>query len=283
LEEIKDLLKESVEYPFKFGELYRHMGARAPKGVLFFGLHGTGKTTLAQAVASECKANFISIKGPELLNKSLGESEAAVREIFNKARQSTPCVIFFDELDALAPIRGGGETNVHVERVVSQLLAEMDGLEDNNKEIFVIGATNRPELIDPAVLRPGRLGVLIHLPIPNFKSRESIFKIHTGNKPISGDVWLSLLAKRNENYSGADIESICDRAATLAIREIIANGSGKIPEGPLNQWIITKEHFDKAMDEISASVKLENENNYKEMVQRKIKHIRGRESPRLYM
>lgn len=284
LKEVKALLKEAVEYPLKFGELYSHMGARSPKGVLFFGLPGTGKTTLARAVASECKANFISIKGPELLNKWLGESEAAVRDIFNKARQSTPCVIFFDEIDALTPIRGRGETNVHVERVVSQLLAEMDGLENQIKnEIFIIGATNRPELIDPAILRPGRLGVLIHIPLPDFKARESIFKVHTRLKPVAEDVWYSDLAKRTQGYSGADVESICDRAATLAIREIIAQGAGKIPAGPLTQWTIKKYHFDKALEEISTSVKLEDENKYKDMVQRKIKHTGTTESPRLYM
>ena len=223
------------------------------------------------------------MKGPELLNKWLGESEAAVREIFHKARQNVPCVIFFDEIDALAPIRGKNETNVHVERVVSQMLAELDGIEKNS-DIFIIGATNRPELIDPALIRPGRLGILIHIPLPDFKSRESIFRVHTRAKPIvENDEFYFDLANKTEGYSGADIETICDRAANLAIREIIAKGSGKVPAGPITQWNITREHFNKAMAEINASVKLEDEEKYKEMVKRKIKSYNQKELPRVYI
>lgn len=282
LREVKQILKESVEYPLRYGELYKHMGAKAPKGVLFFGLPGTGKTTLARAVASECKANFISIKGPELLKKWLGESEAAVREVFERARQSSPCVIFFDEVDALAPIRGRGETNVHAERVVSQILAEMDGLEALD-DIFIIGATNRPELIDQALLRPGRLGVLIHIPLPDLVSRKSIFDVHTRTKPMASDVWLDELAKKTEYFTGADIESICNRAATIAIRNIIEVGKGKVPGGSLTQWEITRAHFEEALAEVRPSVKQEDELRFKDMVQKKVGTVPVKEAPRLYM
>jgi transitional endoplasmic reticulum ATPase len=288
LEDVKQLLKEAVEWPLKFGDLYRHMGAKSPKGVLFFGNPGTGKTTLARAVASECEANFISIKGPELLNKWLGKSEEAVREIFAKARQSSPCVLFFDEIDAIAPVRGRGDTNVHAERVVSQILAEMDGLQ-SLKDVFVIGATNRPELIDPALLRPGRLGILIHIPLPDILTREIILRIHCRDKPLDDDISIPELAQKMNNYTGADIFEVTNRAAVLAIRQKIAEAGGEktfetaIKTGDYKNFRISRLHFAAALYEIPSSGSDEDENRYHELIQRKLSHLPAKEAPRLYL
>ena len=289
LDDVKQILKETVEWPMKFGEFYMHMGAESPHGVLFFGGPGTGKTTLARAVASECEANFISIKGPELLNKWLGKSEEAVREIFAKARQSAPCVIFFDEIDAIAPVRGRSETNVHAERVVSQILAEIDGL-TKLKGVFVIGATNRPELVDPALLRPGRLGILIHIPIPDLIARETIFSIHCRDKPLDDDVSIPELAKKTEGYTGADIEEVCNRAAILAIRQNIleAGGESKFKQNIEKEHDYTEMrvglvHFEASIAEIPPSGKSDDEEYYKDLVQKKFSQIPLKEAPRLYL
>jgi len=218
LEEVKQDLKEAVEWPMKTPEMFSRLGIKPPKGILLYGPPGCGKTLLARAVATESEANFITIKGPEIFSKWVGESEKAIREVFRKARMAAPAVIFFDEIDSLAPRRGLGFADSGVtERVISQLLTELDGiiaLED----IVVIAATNRPDMVDPAVLRPGRFDRLIYVPEPDEKSRLQIFKIYTKNMPIANDVDLKALSEVTKNYSGADIDALCREAAIYALR-----------------------------------------------------------------
>lgn len=225
LEEAKQELKEAVEWPLKYGKVFEHMSARPPKGILLYGPPGTGKTMLAKAVATESEANFIAVKGPEFLNKWVGESEKAVRETFRKARQAAPCVIFMDEIDSIAPERGkgnGGDDGV-TERVISQMLTEMDGLESLNN-VVVIAATNRPDIMDPALLRPGRFDKSILIGPPDKESRRSIFGIHTRGKPLADDVDLEKLAEETEGCTGADISAICNEAVMNAVRRLIAKG-----------------------------------------------------------
>ncbi|XP_061989545.1 cell division cycle protein 48 homolog [Rosa rugosa] len=223
LEKVKRELQETVQYPVEHPEKFEKYGMSPSKGVLFYGPPGCGKTLLAKAIANECQANFISIKGPELLTSGFGESEANVREIFDKARGSAPCVLLFDELDSIATQRssnaGGGGA---ADRVLNQLLTEMDGL-SAKKTVFVIGATNRPDIIDPALLRPGRLDQLIYIPLPDEESRCEIFKACLRKSPVSKDVNIRALAKSTRGFSGADITEICQRACKYAIRENIGN------------------------------------------------------------
>ncbi|GMP98831.1 hypothetical protein CsSME_00046562 [Camellia sinensis var. sinensis] len=213
---------ETVQYPVEHPEKFEKFGMSPSKGVLFYGPPGCGKTLLAKAIANECQANFISVKGPELLTMWFGESEANVREIFDKARQSAPCVLFFDELDSIATQRGSsvGDAGGAADRVLNQLLTEMDGM-SAKKTVFIIGATNRPDIIDPALLRPGRLDQLIYIPLPDEDSRYQIFKSCLRKSPISKDVDLRALAKYTKGFSGADITEICQRACKYAIRENI--------------------------------------------------------------
>ena len=221
LEEAKQELKEAVEWPLKFGKVFDHMNAKPPKGILLYGPPGTGKTMLAKAVATESEANFIAVKGPEFLNKWVGESEKAVRETFRKARQASPCVIFMDEIDSIAPERGtGGDSNV-TERVISQMLTEMDGLESLNN-VVVIAATNRPDIMDPALLRPGRFDKSIFIGPPDKESRKAIFGIHTKNRPLADDVDLEELADKTDGCTGADIAAICNEAVMNAVRHLIS-------------------------------------------------------------
>jgi transitional endoplasmic reticulum ATPase len=218
LEEVKQELKEAVEWPIKNPDIFKKLGIKPPKGILLYGPPGCGKTLLARGVATESEANFISIKGPEVFSKWVGESEKAIREVFRKARMAAPSVIFFDEMDSLVPRRGLGYADTGVsERVISQLLTEMDGilaLED----IVVIAATNRPDIVDPAVLRPGRFDRLIYVPEPDEKSRTQIFKIHTKSMPLAKDFNLTELVTMTKNYSGADIEALCRESAMHALR-----------------------------------------------------------------
>ncbi|KAK7257680.1 hypothetical protein RIF29_31828 [Crotalaria pallida] len=222
LENVKRELQETVQYPVEHPEKFEKFGMSPSKGVLFYGPPGCGKTLLAKAIANECQANFISVKGPELLTMWFGESEANVREIFDKARQSAPCVLFFDELDSIATQRGSsvGDAGGAADRVLNQLLTEMDGM-NAKKTVFIIGATNRPDIIDPALLRPGRLDQLIYIPLPDEESRYQIFKSCLRKSPVSKDVDLKALAKYTQGFSGADITEICQRACKYAIRENI--------------------------------------------------------------
>ena len=222
LDKVKQELQETVSYPVEHPEKFLKYGMSPSKGVLFYGPPGTGKTLLAKAIAHECQANFISIKGPELLTMWFGESEANVRDVFDKARAAAPCVMFFDELDSIAKARGGtsGDAGGASDRVINQILTEMDGM-NAKKNVFVIGATNRPEQIDPAILRPGRLDQLIYIPLPNEASRLDILQATLKNSPVSPKVDLSFLAKHTHGFSGADLAEVCQRAAKLAIRESI--------------------------------------------------------------
>ncbi len=249
LRDAKQELREAVEWPLKYPEVFSHMRAKPPKGILLYGPPGTGKTLLAKAVANESEANFISVKGPEFLSKWVGESEKAVRETFRKARQAAPCVVFMDEIDAIAPTRGSGFDSHVTERVVSQILTELDGLEEL-RGVVVIAATNRPDIIDPALLRPGRFDRLIFIPPPDREAREEIFRIHTRSKPLGEDVDLAKLAEATENYTGADIEAVCNEAVMLAIREYISEGKPLDREAMKKELRLRMRHFEEAMKKI---------------------------------
>ena len=248
---IKQELQEAVEWPLKYLNVFTYADATPPKGILLYGPPGTGKTLMAKAAANESEANFISIKGPELLSKWVGESEKGVREIFRKARQAAPCIIFFDELDAIAPTRGGDHGDSHVtERVISQLLTEMDGLEILTN-VVVIAATNRPDIIDPALLRPGRFDRILYVSPPDRESRLQILKIHTKKKPLSEDVNVEDLADKTDGYTGADIASLASAAVMLTLREHIAKyPDSKEAEKHTDDLKIGMKHFDEAMKKI---------------------------------
>ena len=248
LEGPKQELMESVEWPLKYANLFRHMGATPPKGLLLYGPPGTGKTLLAKAVATESEANFISVKGPEFLSKWVGESEKAVRETFRKARQAAPCVIFLDEIDAIAPVRGTSSDSGVTERVISQILTEMDGLETLHN-VVVIAATNRPDIMDPALLRPGRFDRLVYVPPPDLAARKEILRIHTKGKPLDGDVDLDKLATKMDKYTGAEIAAVCNEAVMLAIRDYVLDG-GDLDEEAVKARKVGMKYFEKAMENV---------------------------------
>lgn len=251
LEDTKQELMEAVEWPLKHKAEFKELGVKPPKGVLLYGPPGTGKTLLAKAVAKEAESNFISVKGPELLNKWVGESEKAVREIFKKARQASPTIIFFDEIDSIAPRRHGGESNDGgvTERVVNQLLTEMDGMEELS-DIVVVAATNRPDILDTALLRPGRFDRILLVGSPDKKSRKAIFDIHTRKMPLGKDVDIDSLVERTEGYVGADIEAVCREAAMLALRKNIKAKEVKM------------EFFEDALKKVKPSVTKDVEDAY---------------------
>jgi transitional endoplasmic reticulum ATPase len=242
LAEVKQRLVEAVEWPLQHPGLFTQAGIRPPKGILLSGPPGCGKTLLAKAVASETKVNFISVKGPELLSKYVGESERGVREVFRKARQAAPCIVFFDEIDALVPSRGAGSSDSHVaERVLSQFLAELDGVEEL-KGVLVLGATNRSDLLDPAILRPGRFDEVVEIPLPDESGRREIFAIHLHDKPLDVGISVKDLASQTDGFSGADISSVCTRAARFAVRRAVQAGE----KAPADQVRVTIEGSDLA-------------------------------------
>ncbi|HEX7392190.1 MAG TPA: CDC48 family AAA ATPase [Thermoplasmata archaeon] len=248
LEEPKQELMETVEWPLRYGPLYRHMNAVPPKGILLYGPPGTGKTLLAKAVATESQANFISVKGPEFLSKWVGESEKAVRETFRKARQAAPCVIFLDEIDAIAPVRGTSHDSGVTERVISQILTEMDGLEALHN-VIVIAATNRPDIIDPALLRPGRFDRMVYIGPPDLEARKEILKIHTKGKPLDDDVDLNKIAAKMGNFTGAEIAAVANEAVMLAIRDYVLEG-GDLDEESVKKNKVGMKYFEKAMENV---------------------------------
>ncbi len=234
LESLKEELRESIEWPIKHKEAFEFVNVQTPKGILLHGPPGTGKTLIAKAVAKMTESNFISVKGPELLSKWVGESEKGVREIFRKARQAAPCIVFLDEVDAIVPIRGTGSGSHVTENVVSQILTEIDGLEELHN-VLIIGATNRLDIVDPAILRPGRFDRIIEVPMPDAKGRENIFKIHTKKKPLEKDVDFGKLVELSDGFSGAEIAAVANRAAISALKRYVGGKTQSVKEIKISQ------------------------------------------------
>jgi len=254
LAEVKEELQEAIEWPLKYPEIFAYMNTAPPKGVLLYGPPGTGKTMLAKAVANESEANFISIKGPEVLSKWVGESEKAVREVFRKARQAAPTIIFFDELDSITPVRGSGFGSSQVtERVISQILTELDGLEEL-KDVVVIGATNRLDIVDPALLRPGRFDRLLNVPIPDLEARKDILKLHLEKKPLADDVKIDELAQRTSGYTGADLAALANTTSMLVIKEHITKSKTlEKAKANLKDLKISMKDFEKTLEKMKPS------------------------------
>ncbi|MGY8691990.1 MAG: AAA family ATPase, partial [Candidatus Poseidoniales archaeon] len=240
LEEVKERLKESIEWPLNRPESFEHFGIKPPRGIILFGAPGTGKTLIAKAIANEARANFITIKGPELISKWVGESEKAVREVFKKAKQASPSIIFLDEFESIAGIRrnNSGDGSDAMNRVVNQLLSSMDGVE-SMEGVIVVAATNRPEMIDPALLRSGRFERVLHIPPPDKESIKQILKIHTADMPL-GKFNVDDFAPRLDNYTGADIEAICRESALIAMRA--------------NKKTVSKKFFEQAIDRVRPTI-----------------------------
>jgi transitional endoplasmic reticulum ATPase len=234
LEPLKEELREAIEWPLKYKEAFRYVDVAAPKGILLYGPPGTGKTLIAKAIAKMTESNFISVKGPELLSKWVGESEKGVREIFRKARQAAPCIIFFDEIDALIPTRSGMDSSHVSENVVSQILTEIDGLEELN-DVLIIGATNRLDIVDSALLRPGRFDRIIEVPKPDAKGRRHIFEIHAKKKPLESNVDLAKIVDTTDGYTGAEIAAVCDRAAFSALKRYVDDKKKSVKEIKITQ------------------------------------------------
>ena len=249
---IQQELKEAIEWPLKYPNAFKRIGVKAPKGILLYGPPGTGKTLLAKAVANESETNFILVRGPEILNKFVGESEKGIRKVFEKARQASPTIIFFDEIDALAPKRGLSNDSQVMERVVNTLLSEMDGLEELN-DLVVVAATNRPDILDPALLRPGRFDRLLFVGPPSEEERMEILKIHTRNMPLAKDVNLNKIAERTVGYTGADLESVAREAGLLALREDIKSK------------IVKNKFFEEALKKVIPTISQEMVQKYKDV------------------
>merc|ERR1719450_1743028 len=286
LEGVKRELQETVQYPVEFPDKFEKFGMQPSKGVLFYGPPGCGKTLLAKAIANECQANFISIKGPELLTMWFGESEANVRDVFDKARSAAPCVLFFDELDSIAKSRGGtgGDAGGASDRVINQILTEMDGM-GSKKNVFIIGATNRPDIIDSAILRPGRLDQLIYIPLPDEGSRMAILKSNLRKSPLNKEINLDYMARMTKGFSGADLTEICQRACKLAIRENIeadirrekerqAAGGAMDIDNDDDDSEVEKRHFEEAMKFARRSVSDQDIKKY-EMFAQTLQQSRG--------
>jgi len=254
LDDVKQMLRESVEWPLTNPDAFKRMGIRPPRGILLFGPPGTGKTMLAKAVATESRANFISIKGPEVLSKWVGDSEKAVREIFKKAKQVAPCIVFLDEIDSLAPKRALSSQNHVSERLVNQILTSMDGIEDI-EGVIVLAATNRPDILDPALLRTGRFDRMLFIGPPSIEGRITILGIHARDMPLSPSVDLASIAARTEGYTGADLEGLCREAALIALRHDISSNK------------VTEEHFEKALSEVRPSVDQATVDAYKALLE----------------
>ncbi len=262
LDDVKQQLREAVEWPLRRPDMFRRLGITPPKGILLFGPPGTGKTLLAKAAATESGANFIAVRGPEILSKWVGESEKMIREIFRKARQHSPAIVFFDEIDAIAQTRGAFDTSGVTYRIVNQLLAELDGIVPLSN-VVVIAATNRPDILDPALLRPGRFDRLIYVPPPDKKARLEILRIHTRNMPLAEDVDLEFLAIRTEGYSGADLAALVREAAMLALREDV------------NATKVHMRHFMRALEVIKPSITQDMMKFYEEWLQKARQQLPG--------
>jgi transitional endoplasmic reticulum ATPase len=262
LKETKQSIIEAVEWPLKHPKAFKNLGVKPPRGILLYGPPGCGKTLLAKAVANESEANFILVKGPELLNKFVGESEKGIRKIFEKARQLTPAIIFFDEIDALVPRRTGKDSTGVSERMVNTLLSELDGLEEL-QDVIVLAATNRPDILDPALLRPGRFDRMVMVPVPDEKSRLNIFEISKKDMKLASDVDFVKLAKETELFTGADIENVCKEAGLLALRE------------NLEAKEVTMEHFEAVMKKARSSVTEQDIEAYKLLEERFFKSARA--------
>jgi len=253
LESVKRELQEAVEWPLKFPDLYKTIGYNMPKGILLFGPSGTGKTLLAKAVATESESNFISVRGPELLSKWVGESERGVREVFKRARQAAPCIIFFDEIDSIAPTRGMGGGSMVTERVVSQLLTELDGVQALHG-VVVLAATNRIDMVDPALLRAGRFDKIIGIPLPDDDARRQVLQIHMKGKPISKEVEVGRLVEMTERFNGADLAALVNTAVSIVLQAYVA----KYPKPEdakkhVTEAIVTYEDFQEAAKKVRSS------------------------------
>ncbi|AFL66054.1 CDC48 family AAA ATPase [Desulfurococcus amylolyticus] len=266
LEDVKQELREAIEWPMKYPHVFEKMGLEPPKGILLFGPPGTGKTLLAKAVATESGANFITVRGPEVLSKWVGESEKAIRQIFRRARMVAPAVVFFDEIDSIAGVRGSDPSGV-IDRIVNQLLTELDGIQPLRR-VVTIAATNRPDLLDPALLRPGRFDRLVYVPPPDYNARLQIFKVHTRKLPLAEDVNLDELARRTEGYTGADIAAVCREASLIALRERYRS------TGTLDVVKVGMEHFIKALEKVPPLLSKSNIEMY-ERLAKELKRVSG--------